>query len=172
MKMASAAPLGKLPIPAPPQPAPAEPDRAAIVAALYRLLVLATWLTLMRLLGYRLSRNRAKAPARTRTHSPAATAPTSARAANPRRKHRTIDRQLCVAMLAGINTQFAAAQPPAITQSPTPRRTASRPSHPAQPAPHPRAIPRSASQRRRPDPPLLKPAYPTTPTHVLLVTLS
>jgi hypothetical protein len=172
MKMPTAAPLGKPPIPPPPQPAPAEPDRAAIVAALYRLLILATWLTLMRLLGYRLSRNRAKAPARTRTHTPAATAPTPARAANPRRKHRTIDRQLCVAMLAGINTQFAAAQPPAIAQSPTPRRAASRPSHPALPAPHPRAIPLSASQRRRPDPPLSKPAHPITPTHVHFVPLS
>jgi nucleoid-associated protein YgaU len=155
--MASAASVGETRIPLHSPHAPAQADRAALLASLYRLIWLATWLTLMRLLGYRLTRHRVKSVAPSPTPGPAA------RLASPRRKHRkhrTIDRQRCIAMLAGINTQFAAQAP--ADPSPLARRPVSRPAHraPAEPRQPSIAVPAAppcqpASGK--------KPATPTNP---------
>jgi hypothetical protein len=132
--MASAASAGEPKIP----PLPPQADRAAMGAALCRLLWLATWLTLMRLLGYRLSRHRARPAAPRPARIPVAPASLASPRRKPR-KHRSIDRRLCLTMLANINTKVAAAQAPA-GASPIPRRPALRPVHRALPAPRPRSI--------------------------------
>jgi hypothetical protein len=155
---------------------------AGIQAALLRLLRLALYVALMTLLGYRIRRprsRRAPLPATLRTLRPQH----SAAPPTPPRHHRYLDRDLCLATLAGIDTQVAAlfpasAAPPQPVEATTP---AARPPIAASQRPHraphaslanpSAAVPARVSLRPHP-PPFLKPRPPKAPTHVHFVTIS
>jgi hypothetical protein len=97
-----------------------------MAAALRRLLRLMLYVTLMRLLGYRIRRDQ------TRSKSP--TAPgrivTPTAPLRPRKKHRYLDRQMCLDALADINAAFSAAAPPT-----TPAHSSAKPAAPPCAAP-------------------------------------
>jgi hypothetical protein len=103
----------------------APPGRAveAMRAALLDLLWLALYVTVMRMLGYRIRREATRTapaprqPAQTNAAQPSAPA-------KPRRKHRYIDRQMCLDLLASIDRQVAAVAP---QQSPAPQIIIRRP---------------------------------------------
>jgi hypothetical protein len=147
--------LRDAPFPLPPPLVTAEPTlapnaAACARAALLRLLRLVLYVSTMLLLGYRIPRLRGRA-ARSAPRSSQPAQATPAALAAPRRKHPTIDRQMCLEALAGINSAFAASIPAA-------------PAHPVPPpiAPRPTAAPRAASR------PCLAP--PVRPGHTALDT--
>jgi hypothetical protein len=88
-------------------------------AALLDLLWLMLYVTVMRLLGYRI--RRAPSP-RATARTALASTPIPAAPAKPRRTHRYIDRQMCLDLLAGINSAVTPATPPATPQAAKPPR--------------------------------------------------
>jgi hypothetical protein len=129
----------------PPPDAPEGAGCEAVRTALCDLLWLAFYVTFMRLLGYRFRRHRPAAPPRRAPIPPPA--PRAAAPARPRRKHRYLDREACLAQLARINSACAPAPPPlAATILPPAARRARR----ASPTPHPRAAAPRPAPRRAP----------------------
>jgi hypothetical protein len=100
-------------------------------AAMLKLIWLTLYVTLMRLLGYRIRRDRTPpaAPA-----APASPRPIQSAPRRPRQKHRYLDRDMALAMLADINAALtpAGAEPRAIPSQPA---RATRTIH-RSPAPH------------------------------------
>jgi hypothetical protein len=119
-------------------------DPAAALAALAKLIVLALYLQIMALLGFKLRRIRRPSPA-----SRAAAHPRTRASRRPRRTHKYIDRDACLAMLAEANQACTAARPtqptaPAASIAHPPRRPA---------APHPRPVASTILPRRHHAPP-------------------
>jgi hypothetical protein len=191
--MLPASTLREPPIPPPqadqPNLMPEGADR--IAAAIHSLLRLVLFLTVMRLFGYRLSRAPRTTP---RPAAAAPPAPTPAplqpsTPAAPRRPHRTINRQMCLDMLAGINSAVAATHPqptaslpsesapdpvapsgqpePIRAPQPPPRPRCGRTSTRA-PSPHALAAIRP-QQRPRPHPPPKSPLRHLASTHAQFV---
>jgi hypothetical protein len=123
----------------------------SIHAALLRLLCLAFYVAVMTMLGYRIRRPRTRRPGTRPLGAPtpvpaAQPALTPAAPAQPRRHHLYLDRESCLAALAGINSQVATAAPhPAAAADPPP-------SAPADQAPSPIAA--------------IRPPPPRLPRHV------
>jgi hypothetical protein len=177
VNMMPALPLREPPIP-PPATAPQGAGCEAVAAALSRLLWLAVYVTVMRLLGYRFRRQRGpRAPAATRAYTALPTPP--AAPAKPRRQHLYLDRQMFLSVLASINTTVRAANAAAADAAPPPSAPAppaaqtppkakpARPPHatpvartltPAAPAPLP--TPCATSPPRGPPRPNTPPAAP------------
>jgi hypothetical protein len=117
MNMTSASTPREPPIP-PSAPAQVEqaltPEAAArLCAALRDLLWLMLYVTLMRLLGYRIRR---EASLRTAPRRMPAAPPIATALPKPRQQHRYIDRQMCLELLARINADLA---PASVAPSPT-----------------------------------------------------
>jgi hypothetical protein len=140
----------------PPAP-PAQPNLTPEVAegirvAIFKLLWLSLYVAFMRLLGYRIRRDRAPraAPAAPLSPRPANAAPPA-----PRCQHRYLDRTTALAMLADINAACAplSSQPPAPAAA-TPRAPRAR--HSIRPAPAPSspraAVPIAQAARSHPPP--------------------
>jgi hypothetical protein len=114
-------------------------DPAAALAALAKLIVLALYLQIMALLGYKLRRIRHNRPAPRTTARPQPHAPR-----RPRRKQKYIDRDACLAMLAEADQACTAARPTQPTAPAAP--IAHPPRRPA--APHPRPVASTILLRR------------------------
>ena len=178
--------------PIPPPPSPPQPGLArshapspALLAAIAKLVALIAYIRIMTLLGFEIRRTRAPAS----PHAVAAPAPTPQAAhpaPQPRRRHKYMDRDFCLSLLAEANQACAgvpeSAPPPAPQTQPNPhapttiilpllaRRT---------PVPHPispstitrlplRSRPPPGPTRRRSK----KPQATKAPTHALFVTIS
>ena len=187
MKMQPAHTLREPQIPPPHDPAiagrPRTPEsQIRTLAALRSLVWLTLYVTIMRLLGYRIARDPTPRPARPAPTQAQPPIPPHLTHANPRRKHRYLDRAMCLNLLSSINQDFTPASPaPAQPAAPTPAPAAPHPRaaspprypHPAPPPPRtPAIIPPARLARAPPHPPdFQKPPVLPPSKHAHFVTM-